>query len=418
MRLVIKITIFYLFVTTIVFIIGGVIAFQVMNREIQFEQSIYLGERMPSLVNYLERRQPTDSVIRDKLIIVPLKDTLPEMGPVYSDTLVMHTTLQRIEPHIKLEAIRNVNNRSYRIIIYDLVIEPDDIRDIVEESLTMIFALLLFLIVGLGLLGSYFVFRPFGKTLSAIKNFSIQQLKPIRLPDSSTTEFIRLNKFIKDMTDKATKDYVSLKEFSENASHEMQTPLAIAQGKLEILMGDEKLTEQQLELITSAQNAIKRVSRLGNSLSLITKIDNKEFSDTQEIDFSKELNRFIYDFKELMDLKSLSVKTKIQDNQLIHGNLVLIELLLTNLLNNAIRHNQEKGYIDIKLENKKLTIENSGFPLKNKPEEYFERFRKGTNDPGSSGLGLSIIKKICDDMGVSITYENEDTKHIIKLSWI
>ena len=418
MRLVIKITIFYLFVTTIVFIIGGVIAFQVMNREIQFEQSIYLGERMPSLVNYLERRQPTDSVIRDKLIIVPLKDTLPEMGPVYSDTLVMHTTLQRIEPHIKLEAIRNVNNRSYRIIIYDLVIEPDDIRDIVEESLTMIFALLLFLIVGLGLLGSYFVFRPFGKTLSAIKNFSIQQLKPIRLPDSSTTEFIRLNKFIKDMTDKATKDYVSLKEFSENASHEMQTPLAIAQGKLEILMGDEKLTEQQLELITSAQNAIKRVSRLGNSLSLITKIDNKEFSDTQEIDFSKELNRFIYDFKELMDLKSLSVKTKIQDNQLIHGNLVLIELLLTNLLNNAIRHNQEKGYIDIKLENKKLTIENSGFPLKNKPEEYFERFRKGTNDPGSSGLGLSIIKKICDDMGVSITYKNEDTKHIIKLSWI
>lgn len=418
MRLVIKITIFYLFITTIVFIIGGVIAFKVMNREIQFEQSIYLGERMPSLISYLERRQPTDSVIRDKLIIVPLKDTLPEMGPVYSDTLVMHTTLQRIEPHIKLEAIRNVNNRSYRIIIYDLVIEPDDIRDIVEESLTMIFALLLFLIVGLGLLGSYFVFRPFGKTLSAIKNFSIQQLKPIRLPDSSTTEFIRLNKFIKDMTDKATKDYVSLKEFSENASHEMQTPLAIAQGKLEILMGDEKLTEQQLELITSAQNAIKRVSRLGNSLSLITKIDNKEFSDTQEIDFSKELNRFIYDFKELMDLKSLSVKTKIQDNQLIHGNLVLIELLLTNLLNNAIRHNQEKGYIDIKLENKKLTIENSGFPLKNKPEEYFERFRKGTNDPGSSGLGLSIIKKICDDMGVSITYENEDTKHIIKLSWI
>ncbi len=417
MRLVIKITIFYLFITTIVFIIGGVIAFKVMNREIQFEQRIYLGERMPSLVSYLERRQPTDSVIRDKLIIVPLKDTIPEMGPIYSDTLVMHTTLQRIEPHIKLEAIRNVNNRSYRIIIYDLVIEPDDVRDIVEESLTMIFSLLLFLIVGFGLLGSYFVFRPFGKTLSAIKNFSIQQLKPIRLPDSSTTEFIRLNKFIKDMTDKATRDYLSLKEFSENASHEMQTPLAIAQGKLEILMGDEKLTEQQLELITSAQNAIKRVSRLGNSLSLITKIDNKEFSDTQEIDFSKELNRFIYDFKELMDLKSLSVKTKIENNQLLLGNLVLIELLLTNLLNNAIRHNQEKGYIDIKLENKKITIENSGYPLKNKPEEYFERFRKGTNDPGSSGLGLSIIKMICDDMGMRITYENIESKHIIKLSW-
>ncbi|XOV94306.1 MAG: sensor histidine kinase [Bacteroidota bacterium] len=418
MRLVVKITIFYLVITTIVFIVGGVIAYRVMSREIQFEQNIYLAERMPSIVSYLQRREPTDTVTRDKLVIIPLKDTIPEMDPVYSDTLVMHATLQRIEPHMKLEAVKNINGRSYRIIIYDLVIESDDIEDIVEESLMVIFALLLILIIGFGLLGSYYVFRPFGVTLEAIKNFSIQQLKPIRLSASSTTEFKRLNVFIREMTDKATKDYLALKEFSENASHEMQTPLAIAQGKLEILLGDDSFTEEQLDLISSAQNAIKRVSRLGNSLSLITKIDNKEFSNTQKIDFSKELNRFIYDFKELMDLKSLKVKTKVEDNQFIEGNLVLIELLLTNLLNNAIRHNLEKGYIDINLENKVLTIENSGNQLRNDPEEYFERFRKGSADPGSSGLGLSIIKKICDDMDIKITYANEGEKHTIKLSWI
>ncbi len=417
MRLVVKISIFYLVISTFVFIVGGVIAYQVMNREIQFEQNIYLEERIPSIIGYLERRQPTDTILRDKLIIIPLKDTIPEMGPVYSDTLVMHTTLQRIEPHMKLEAVKNVNGRSYRVILYDLVIEADDIKDVVQESLSKIFALLLILIVGLGLLGSYYVFRPFRMTLSSIKNFSLKQVKPIVLPDSSTTEFRRLNSFIKEMTDKMSKDYLSLKEFTENASHEMQTPLAIAQGKLEILLGDEKLTEEQLDLINSAQNAINRVSRLGNSLSLLAKIDNREFSETTEINFTELLNRFIYDFKELIDLKSLNLKTKLEDNQFVRGNLVLIELLLTNLLNNAIRHNFIEGYIDIQLNHKQMIIENSGIELKYHPNEYFKRFTKGTNDPLSSGLGLSIIKKICDDMGFSINYENQEKRHIIILTW-
>ncbi len=417
MRLVVKISIFYLVITTIVFIAGGMIAFEIIYREVQFEQQWYLQERLPSIVNYLGRREPKDSVIRDKMIIIPLNETIPEMGPVFSDTLVMHTTLERIEPHMKLEAVKNVNDRSYRIILYDLVVESDDIEDVVEESLIKIFGLLLFLIVVFGLLGSYYVFRPFGTTLTAIKNFSIQTLEPIKLAKSSTTEFKRLNKFVKEMTDKATKDYLSLKEFTENASHEIQTPLAIAQGKLEILMKDENLSEEQLELISSAQNAIKRVSRLGNSLSLISKIDNKEFSDSQQINFSREINRFIYDFKELIDLKSLKIKTKIEDNQFVSGNQVLIELLLTNLLNNAIRHNIKDGYIDVTLEKKTLIIENSGHPLKGDPNEYFERFRKGTNDPVSSGLGLSIIKKICDDMGISISYENSGAKHTFILSW-
>lgn len=417
MRLFVKISIFYLFISLIVFLIGGLMTFKVMNREIQFEQRLYLGERMPSILNYIERRQPKDSVIRDKLLIIPLQDTIPDMEPSFSDTLVMHTTLQRVEPHMKLEAVKKIKDRSYRIIIYDLVIESDDIEDIVKESLTKIFTLLLVLIVGFGLLGSYYVFRPFGLTLSAIKSFSIQQLKPIDLTNSSTTEFRRLNRFIKEMTDKATSDYLALKEFTENASHEIQTPLAIARGKLEILMGDDRLTEEQMELLGSAQNAISRVSKLGNSLSLLTKIENQEFKKTEKINFSEQLKRFIYDFQELIALKSLKIETKIQDSQFLVGNQILIELLLSNLLSNAIRHNLENGFIDVRLDEKTLVIENSGERLKGNASEYFERFKKGTTDPSSSGLGLSIIKKICDDLKIDILYTNEESRHTFTLSW-
>lgn len=403
--------IFYILITTIVFLIGGVIAFQIMNREVQNEQKWYLGERMPSIIKYLERRQPENNVIRDKMIIMPLLDSVPELNPVYSDTMVMHTTLQRMEPHMKLEAVKNIKGRSYRIILYDLVVESDDIEDVVQESMIKIFALLLVLTLILGSIGSYFVFRPFRNTLLAIRGFSLKSLNPIVLPKSSTTEFKRLNKFILEMTEKVQRDYLSLKEFSENASHEMQTPLAIAQGKLEILLGDEKLSEEQLELINSAQDAIKRVSKLGRSLSLLTKIENKEFSDFKAINISKLLDQQLYDFNELIGLKSLKLETKITNDVFVRGNQVLFEILITNLLNNSIRHNIKRGFINIVLSSKEFIIENSGKPLKGKAVDYFERFKKDNADPGSSGLGLSIIKTICDEMDLEIQYENHGERH-------
>src|SRR5690606_32582196 len=112
-------------------------------------------------------------------------------------------------------------------------------------------------------------------------------------------EFRQLNSFVEQMVGKARRDYRSVKEFSENASHEMQTPLAIARGKLELLLETNNLDTEQTRLIQSAQQSLGKLSKLGEALTLLTKIDNKEFASRAEVDFSRIVNNCLVNFEDL-----------------------------------------------------------------------------------------------------------------------
>ena len=164
---------------------------------------------------------------------------------MFSDTLVMHSTLNRIEPHLKLVVTRKIDRQFYKIILYDIIIERDDIIDGVKVSMIEIYFLLILVFLLSTIILSTWIFRPFNLTLQKIKHFSIKGNDVLEWPKSGTTEFNQLNRFLDEMTSKIRHDYKSLKEFTENASHEMQTPLAIIKGKMELLMNNENLTEDQ-----------------------------------------------------------------------------------------------------------------------------------------------------------------------------
>lgn len=417
MKLLIKITLLFVLISSVVFLIGATFTYNAMSREIEKEGRWFLEERLNSMMNYLERRKPDQRLVREKMIIEPLDSLTAETVPVFSDTLVTHVTLQRIEPHLKLDVIRHVNGRAYKITLYDLIIEQDDIEDAVRESMIKTYLLLLGVSFVLSLVASYYVFKPFQGTLTEIKNFSIRQVKGIHLPKSTTSEFKKLNQFIEEMTVKAQKDYQSLKEFSENASHEIQTPLSIAQGKLELLMESGDLSEEQMELITSAQHALRRLSKMGNSLSLLTKIENKEFSDFSDVNMSQLVSVLIFDFKELIELKSITMDSKVIPDVVVVGNQILLEILVTNLLNNAVRHNYSKGNITIDLSQTSLKIINTGEEPKGGTGDMFMRFKKGTDNPDSSGLGLSIVKKICDEHDFKVKYAVREKQHELIVCW-
>src|SRR5690606_30787922 len=153
-------------------------------------------------------------------------------------------------------------------------------------------------------------------------------------------------RFLQEMTTKAQEDYKSLKEFTENASHELQTPLAIIRGKLELLM-DSNLANEQAALISSAHNAVEKLSKIGQSLTLLTKLDNQEFEIFTTIDFSQQLKESLFAFQELIEMKSLHLVTSIEDHVHIKIHPLLNNILLNNLLSNAIRHNHEFGLIRI-----------------------------------------------------------------------
>jgi len=417
MRLILKITIIYLLISLVVFLLGGLITFEVINREVDFEQKGFLRERLTSVSHMIEHRHLDHPIVRDKIAVYPLTEHHEDTEIVYSDTLVMHATLQRMEPHVKLDVIKNINDRSYKISIYDLIIEQDDIADGVQESLIKMYLLLTVVVLVLSSLTSFWLLKPFNRTLEKIKNFSLRRDKKVSFEHSRTKEFNKLNQFLEDMMTKMQRDFQNMKEFTENAAHEMQTPLSIASGKLEILLDAENLNEEQLAMITSAQQSLKRLSKLNKSLSLLTKIENKEFENVQEIDLSEELKRQIYDFDELIKLKSIVLSTVIEEHVHVKMDSVLCGVLITNLLQNAIRHNKEHGEIDITLDHTRLEISNTGDSLSTDPQLLFERFRKANQSHESLGLGLAIVKKIIDTSGFKIDYRYKDNKHIIEVQF-
>ncbi len=415
MNLIARITLLFVVVSLLVFGIGGVISYRILMREVKSEQQRFLEERLTRMEGLLERRRPTDTIRWSKLIVVPLQKLQAE-ARTFSDTLVMHSQLNRMEPHLRLDAIKNVEGKSYSISLYDVIIEEDDIRDGITESLTTMYLILLTAVLVIGFAASYFILRPFNLTLAEIKRFSLRNPhQRTSFPSSRVTEFKKLNSFLTEMTDKVKRDYQSLKEFSENASHEFQTPIAIVQSKLEVLLDDESLSETQIEQLSSIQNAVRRLSNMSNSLALLTKIENNEFINVEKIDINALLSSLLDEFKELLDLKQLSLKASLDHEVHLEADQVLIELMFTNLMNNAIRHNWEGGHIEVKLLQDQVMISNSGPGLKGDPKELFQRFKKSNQSSASMGLGLAIVKKICDFYAYEINYGEEQEIHTIHI---
>ncbi len=417
MNLIIRVTLLFVAVSLVVFLIGGVISFNVMMGEVDAEQKRFLRERLNRVSLIIERRNPEDTLERNKLTIIPL-ETISEEKVVFSDTLVMHAQLERMETHLKLEAIKNLNGKSYRVIIYDVIVEPDDIKDGLVESLVKIYLILLGAVIVVGFIVSAYMLRPFNLTLQAIKKFSLKdEDSVISFPKTGIAEFKRLNQFLEEMTEKVKSDYQSLKEFSENASHELQTPIAIIQGKLEVLLDSNKLDEDQVNQISSAQHTLSRLKNLSTSLSILTRIENKEFDQVSSINLSSQVDKMLNEFKELIELKSISLTVEIQPHVKIDADEVLCELLLTNLLNNAVRHNWENGAIHVSLQEDMLEIRNSGPDLEIDPNELFHRFKKSNQSSNSLGLGLAIVKKICDLYSCRLEYFQSDKQHTVKVSF-
>jgi len=416
MKLLLKTSLLYLLIILVVFIVGSTVTFDIFEHEIQVETDHFLAERFHAVHKDLLSEGPARAYPGEKLLI----DTLPfqpaatgKASFCFSDTLVMHQQLKRMEEHRKLIGYAQVNGAYLQLTFYDLIVERDDIMDGVVQALIRLFILLGIVVVVSSLLISGYLFKPFNKTLQEIKKFNIKDLKPLQLEKTNTKEFNSLNGFIEQMTEKVSRDYRNLKEFSENASHEIQTPLAIAKGKLELLLQSHNLSEKHLHLIETTYKSIDYISKLSKSLTLLTKIENQEFSDFKQINFSEQLKNTVADFDELITLKEIVLNTAIEDQVYISNNLIITKILINNLFNNAIRHNTHGGKIKVALHDEKLEISNTGEPLKETPEALFERFKKNNQSSESMGLGLSIVKKICDVSDYHIHYKYQDGWHHI-----
>lgn len=416
MKLINQFTIWYLGISVIVFLIGGILIFKKLESEIDFEQGKELERQLDRFASKLEGGKEPREFHIDRLEIIELPIAAPLRPFTVGDTLAWHEPLEQIERQVKAGRSYLINGRHFYMSTYNIMIETNDITETVVQTMGGIFLLLLVFITITSRMVSKKILHPFHQSLEQIRIFSFKKNKPLTFAPTKTEEFLKLNDFLHKMSLQLLDDFRIVKEFSENISHEVQTPVSVIRGKLELLMNSQ-INDQQAHLIEAAYRSNERLTKIVSSLSLLAKLENQEFKSIQKIDFSIIIKNILADYMELMEIKNISLESEIQPQVELSIDPNMAEMLLHNLLTNAIRHNQEPGTLFIRLDPKGLVMQNSGPVPKFDVKEYLERFKKGQPNSESIGLGLSIVQQICWIHGYVLDYRFDDSIHTLEIKF-
>lgn len=330
---------------------------------------------------------------------------------VYQDTLMYMLNEKDFEPVRMLKTAFRQKDNYYEMRVITSMVEEDDL---IEDLLYSLLWLYLGLIASILILNNVLlkkIWQPFYSLLQYLQHFRLEDSKPIKLKETKIDEFRLLNSTIEKLLQSNTDTYISQKNFIENASHELQTPLAISLNKLELLAESSQLQEEQLVQIGAIMENLERLTRLNKLLLLLSKIENKQFAPVEEVNINSALKKIIADFSDQASFRDITISLHEEATCNVKVNPDLATILLVNLVKNAIIHNHEGGFVTIILKAESLLIENSGKKAPLDKQKIFTRFYKDNASPASTGLGLAIIKAIADLYQFGLTY-NYRQNHI------
>jgi signal transduction histidine kinase len=355
--------------------------------------------------------------VEDKITLKPLSGSLEAASlPMFKDTVLYNRYNNEPVPFREYSFVNMIGDGEYRVSIRKSLIESRYLLEVITV------VMLILLSVGLSLLFLFQrriaqrIWQPFNDTLSKAKSFDVHEGRGLTLPAEQIFEFNELNSSLSRMTDKIASDYRSLKEFTENASHEIQTPLALINTRIEGLIQDKGFTDQQMAWIQDIHEAAIRLSKLNQALLLLAKIENGQFYEKEKIDLGEVVSNKLTEMEEIFQLRALKVSYNKRSPFIVEMHPLLAEVIVTNLLNNAVKHNiTQGGTIDIAVDENRLTIANPGELLTVPPESLFGRFKKQQSNSSSLGLGLAIVRKVSVTHHLRVSYRFDQMKHTLTI---
>ncbi|MGJ8744959.1 sensor histidine kinase [Polaribacter sp.] len=331
---------------------------------------------------------------------------------VLKDTIIYDPSQDEMELFRELSTFKNINGKNYKITVRNLVVESETFLVAIVISNIIILGLTFIFLFYFNTARNLQLWNPFFKNLAQMKHFSLTSKEPIALIDSDILEFSELKNEIELLTNKVKTDYENLKQFSENVSHEMQTPLAIIQAKIDNLINEQGINDKQFVQVTSIQNDIQRLKQLNKKITILTKIDNNQFIHIENVNLSKLINEKIENFQEL---KQVHLAHNSEKELIIPMDSYLADILVNNLISNAIKHGKKDKEITIYTNKSMMSISNFGEKALVNPESIFLRFYRESNRKHSTGLGLAIVKKICDFYSFTPSYSFNEHQHFFSV---
>lgn len=335
----------------------------------------------------------------------------------YRDSMIYIAEKGETEPARILTTIfKDKDEQYYELSVYTPTIEKRDLKEAIFQLLIGLFVVLLITILIINIWVFHRSMKPFYILLDWLEKFRLGKRNDVLDNPTHTTEFRKLNEAVSRFASHSEEMFEQQKQFIGNASHEIQTPLAICQNRLEMLMEDETLSEQQMGEIAKTCQTLEYVSKLNKSLLLLSKIDNSQFTNVEKVCLNEILHRYLDDYQEVYDYKGITLDVHEKDTFNITMNGILAVVLVTNLLKNAFVHNIYKGKIQIEMTPSNIRFGNTGKNEALDEKRIFERFYQGSKKEGSTGLGLAIVDAICRQSRLSIQYQYIEGWHWFDIS--
>jgi signal transduction histidine kinase len=340
----------------------------------------------------------------------------------YADTLIYEPVDDELDEYRKLTAFVQLHGHPYRLEIVRPHLEAPEMISIIAVTLGGLF---------LGLALSFYlsqriisrkIWKPFFEILERLRRFRLDKQQLPALPNAQIEEFRLLNEAVNELARKNREVFESQKQFIENAAHEMQTPLSVIQSRLETLIGQAELTQDQAEIVEGIISSTQRLKKLNKTLLLLSRIENRQFLLTEQALVNGIVQESMAYYEEQQAALHIKVSMEMPDNLIVRGNAMLTEVLIQNLLKNAFLHNRRNGLVKIRIKDNQFVIANTGpAKLGKEPalevEKLFVRFYKQSGSPDNWGLGLAIARKIAAMSGWVLYYRQEAGLHVFTVDF-
>jgi signal transduction histidine kinase len=331
----------------------------------------------------------------------------------YRDSMVYIDEKNESEPaRILTTLFKDKDERFYELSVYTPSIEKRDLKESIFYLLIGLFVILFVIILLINIWVFHRSMKPFYQLLEWLEHYRLGKNNEKLSIETHTTEFRKLNEAVSRYVAHSEEVFEKQKQFIGNASHELQTPLAICQNRLEMLLEDETLGEQQMSEIMKTYQTLEYLSKLNKSLLLLSKIDNHQFSEEKEACLNEVLHRYMDDYQEVYAYRDITLTVEEEGELYWNMNETLAVVLITNLLKNAFVHNINKGSIRIVISSSGIRFGNTASGSALDASRVFDRFYQGSKKKeGSTGLGLAIVDAVCRHSSLKIRYRFEEDMH-------
>lgn len=335
---------------------------------------------------------------------------------IYNDSMVYIPEKHETEPARVLSTIyRDKHDQYYQLVVMTPNIEKQDLQEAILWWVVVLYATLLLTILILTSWVYHGTTRPLYKLLHWLDEYQLNGKNRELVNPTTITEFKKLNEAAVRNMKRAEEVFEEQRLFIGNASHEMQTPLAVCSNRLEALMEDESFSEQQLLELAKTYETLEYLTKLNKTLLLLSKIDNKQFANRSQVNINTLIKKVNEGYQEIFEYKNIhfSMDEKAELNVLADE--TIIRILINNLLKNSYVHNINDGEISVTIDTNKLIIKNTSDIGELNSKSIFERFYQGSKKEGSTGLGLALVKSIIEVEKLRISYTYSNNLHCFEI---